>query len=178
MAAGTPQVTKLAPKTGAAAGGTAVSITGLSFTGATLVEFGATPATSFAVKSATSITAVAPAGTSGNVDVTVTGPGGTSATTSADLYKYKPPTITAVTPNSGPKAGGTAVTISGSGFALGAATTFKFASGIATSVNCSSTSSCTAVSPSRANTGVVDVKAKVGSVSSPKSVPADQFTYL
>jgi hypothetical protein len=178
MAVGTPRVTKLSPKAGPAVGGTLVTITGSSFTGATAVKFGATPATSFTVKSDTSIAAVAPAGTSGYVDVSVTGPDGTSATTAEDLYKYKPPTITAVAPNSGPKAGGTSVTISGSGFALGAATTFKFAAGIATSVNCASTSSCTAVSPPRAKAGTVDVKAKVGTLGSPKNVPADQFTYF
>jgi IPT/TIG domain len=174
----TPTVTKLAPKAGLAAGGTSVTVTGTGFIGASAVHFGATPATSFKVNSSTSITAVSPAGTSGSVDVTVTVPGGTSATSSADLFKYKPPTITAVSPNTGPKAGGTPVTISGSGFALGAATTFKFATGIATSVNCSSTSSCTAVSPPRTKAGVVDVKATANGFSSPKSVPADQFTYF
>jgi hypothetical protein len=86
-------VTKLAPKAGPVAGGTAVTITGGGFAGASVVHFGATAATSFTVKSGTSISAIAPASTSGIVDVTVTGPGGTSATTSADLYKYKPPTV-------------------------------------------------------------------------------------
>ena len=110
--------------------------------------------------------------------VSVTGPAGTSATTSADLYKYKPPTVTNVSPNTGPTAGGTSVTITGSGFALGAATTFKFAAGLATSVNCSSTSVCTALSPPHAKAATVEVKAKVASFGSPKNVPADQFTYF
>jgi hypothetical protein len=174
----TPTVTKLAPKAGLAAGGTSVTITGTGFTGASAVSFGSTAAASFKVNSSTSITAVSPAGTSGSIDVTVTVPGGTSATSSADLFKYKPPTITGVSPNSGPKAGGTSVTISGSGFALGAATTIKFSSGLATGVNCISTSKCTALSPSRPKTGVVDVKATANGYSSPKSIPADQFTYF
>ena len=174
----TPTLTKLSPKAGLAAGGTSVTITGTGFTGATAVSFGSKPAASFKVSSATSITAVSPPGTSGYVDVTVTVPGGTTATSSADLFKYKPPTITAVSPSSGSKVGGTSVTIAGSGFALGAATTIKFASGIATSVNCSSSSSCTAISPSHTKTGVVDVKATANGYSSPKSIPADQFTYL
>ena len=173
-----PQVTKLAPKTGPAVGGTAVTITGTGFTGATSVSFGATAATSYTVDSGTSISAVAPAGTAGSVDVVVTGPGGTSATSSTDLFKYKSPTVTAVSPSSGPKAGGTSVTISGSGFALGSATTFKFAASVAASVNCVSTSSCTVIVPSRAKAGVVDVKATVGTVKSPKNAPADHFTYL
>jgi hypothetical protein len=174
----TPTVTKLSPKAGLAVGGTSVTITGTGFTGASAVHFGSTAAASFTVKSATSITAVSPAGTSGYVDVTVTVPGGTSATSSADLFKYKPPTVTSVSPNSGSKAGGTSVTITGSGFALGSATTIKFAAGIATGVNCSSTSSCTAVSPSHPKAAVVDVKATANGYSSPKSIPADQFTYF
>ncbi|MEA2334838.1 MAG: hypothetical protein QOG40_1328 [Solirubrobacteraceae bacterium] len=178
MAVAIPQVTKLVPKAGLAAGGTSVAITGTGFTGASAVRFGTTAATSFTVNSGTSITALAPAGTSGSVDLTVTGPAGTSATTSADLYKYKPPTVTNVSPNTGPTAGGTSVTITGSGFALGAATTFKFAAGLATSVNCSSTSVCTALSPPHAKAATVEVKAKVASFGSPKNVPADQFTYF
>jgi hypothetical protein len=178
MAVGTPQVTKLGPKAGAAAGGDSVTITGSGFAQASAVHFGTTAATSFVVKSGASISALAPAGTSGTVDVTVTAPGGTSATTSADLYRYKPPTVTSVTPNSGPRVGGTSVTITGSGFALGSATTFKFAAGAATAVDCASTSVCTAVSPPHGTAAAVDVKAKVASYGSPKSAPADQFTYF
>jgi hypothetical protein len=65
-----------------------VTINGTGFTGATAVDFGTTPATSFTVNSAgTQITAVDPAGT-GKVDVTVTGPFGTSPTTAADQFTY------------------------------------------------------------------------------------------
>jgi hypothetical protein len=73
-----PAVTTLSPSSGPVAGGTSVTITGTAFTGATAVEFGSIAATSFTVNSATSITAKAPAGTSGMVKVTVTTPYGTS----------------------------------------------------------------------------------------------------
>jgi len=128
----TPQVSKLSPTSGLAAGGTSVTITGTGFTGASAVNFGSTPAASFKVNSWTSITAVSPPGTSGFVEVTVTTTGGTNVPSSADLFKYKPPTVTGVSPNTGPRAGGTSVTITGSGFALGAATTIKFAGSAAT----------------------------------------------
>jgi hypothetical protein len=173
-----PQVTKLAPKTGPAVGGTAVTITGTGFTGATVVSFGATAAASFTVNSGTSIVAIAPAGTSGSIDVTVTGPGGTSTTSTTDIYKYKAPTVAGVSPNSGSTAGGASVTITGSGFALGTGTSFKFGASVAASVSCVSTSSCTVIVPSRTKAGVVDVKATVGTVKSPKNAPADHFTYL
>ena len=93
-----PTVTNLSPNTGPAAGGTSVIITGTNFTGATLVKFGNTNATSFIVNSATQITAVAPSGTSA-VDVTVIVPiGGTSMTSAADLFTYVPPVaVTSVT---------------------------------------------------------------------------------
>lgn len=171
-----PVVSKLSPKAGPAAGGTSVAITGSGLSGATSVRFGSTAAASYKVNSSTSISALAPAGTSGIVDVTVTTAAGTSAISKGDRFKFKAPTVTSVTPSSGTTAGGTSVTIGGSGFALGAATSFKFSSTTATEVDCTSTTSCTAVSPPRAKTGTVDVKATAGGLSSPKSTP-DRFTY-
>jgi len=87
------------------------------------------------------------------------------------------PTITSLAPTNGPRAGGTSVTVEGRGFALGAsATIFKFGSRKSTSVNCTSTTTCTVISPAGA-VGTVDVKATVNKVSSVKNAPADQFTY-
>ena len=82
-----PTVTAVSPASGPTAGGTTVIITGSNFTGATTVKFGNGNATSFTVNSNTQITAVDPAGT-GVVDVTVTTPGGTSTTSSADQFSY------------------------------------------------------------------------------------------
>ena len=60
--------------------------------------------------------ATAPAGT-GTVDVRVTTPAGTSAVVTADRYTYvAAPAITSLSPTTGPAAGGTTVTITGSGF--------------------------------------------------------------
>jgi hypothetical protein len=170
-----PTVTKLKPNTGPVAGGTSVSITGANLTGATAVKFGSTAATSFKVNSATSITAVSPAETAGTVDVTVTTPGGTSAISSADHFTFVP-TVTGLSPNAGSKAGGTKVTVTGTGFALGkTATIFKFGTTLGKSVNCTSTTTCAVVSPAHA-AGTVDVKATVNNVSSAK-VLADRFAY-
>ncbi|MBF5002610.1 IPT/TIG domain-containing protein, partial [Nocardia sp. BSTN01] len=75
------------------------------------MNFGATPATSFTVNSATQITAVAPAGAAGTVTVTVTTTGGTSNGVS---YTYVAvPTLTTIAPNAGPVAGGTTVVLTG-----------------------------------------------------------------
>ncbi len=79
---------------GADVGGQSVQITGSGFTsaGGEQVNFGANPATSFTVNSNTSITAIAPASTTGDgpVDVTVTNGGATSPTSPADQFTYIP----------------------------------------------------------------------------------------
>jgi alpha-tubulin suppressor-like RCC1 family protein len=172
-----PTITKLSPTKGPAAGGTQVTITGANMTGATKVMFGSVSATSFkvtTVKTITSITAVSPAEVAKTVDVTVTTPIGTSAISSLDHFKFGPPTVTKLTPNSGSISGGTTVT--GTGFGLGTeATLFKFGTTEATTVNCTSNTSCTVTAPSHV-AGIVDVKATVSGQISPKAL-SDQFTY-
>jgi hypothetical protein len=108
-----PIVTGVSPVGGLPAGGNQVTITGANFTGATGVSFGGAGA-GFTVNSATSITATAPAASLGTVDVVVTSPNGTSATGPADQYTYAlAPTVTGVSPATGPGSGGTAVTVTG-----------------------------------------------------------------
>jgi hypothetical protein len=168
-----PAVTKIAPIKGPASGGTVVKITGSGFAGATVVRFG-TQSASFTVTSSSKITATAPSQATGTVDVTVTNSAGTSALSAADHFKYTP-SVTSVKPSSGGTAGGTSVTVTGSGFALGSATIFKFGSPKATAVNCSSSTSCTMLSPPHV-VATVNVKATVSGIASPKS-SGDQFTY-
>jgi alpha-tubulin suppressor-like RCC1 family protein len=171
-----PVVTKLSPTKGPVGGGTEVTIKGTAFAGATAVKFGSTSAASFNVVSATEITAVSPAELAGSVDVTVTTGWGTSPISLADRFRFAP-TVTNVSPNTGSKAGGTSVTVTGTGFVVGTtATKFKFGLKAGTSVNCASTTTCTVVSPAHA-VGTVDVKANVNTVGSPRNRPGDQFTY-
>src|SRR6202166_1728266 len=109
-----PTMTLISSSSGPASGGTSVTITGTGFTGATAVTIGGTAATSFTVVSSTSITAVTPAHSAGTASVLVTATGGTNAANS--LYTYTaPPTVNAISPSSGPTAGGTSVTITGAG---------------------------------------------------------------
>jgi hypothetical protein len=91
LAATPPVVTSMSASSGPTVGGATVIIKGTGFTGvsgASAVLFGATPASSFRVDSATQITAITPAHDSGAVHVTVTGTGGTSATSAADSYTF------------------------------------------------------------------------------------------
>ena len=81
-------VTQLSPQSGTSLGGTNVIIIGSGFTGATVVKFGQTAATSFIVVSDSIITATTPRG-SGLVDVTVTTTtNSTSAVPSASQFQF------------------------------------------------------------------------------------------
>ena len=173
--AAAPTVTGINPSSGPAAGDTLVTITGTGFTGATVVDFGTTAATNVTVVNNTTITADSPPGT-GVVDVTVTTPVGTSATSSAGAFTYialAAPTVTGVSPNSGPAAGGTLVTITGTGFSDVAAV--DFGTTAATNVTVVNDTTITADSP--AGTGTVNVTVITRGGTSAISA-ADQFTYV
>ncbi|MET3995868.1 hypothetical protein ABID65_007540 [Bradyrhizobium sp. S3.9.2] len=88
-----PTVTSVSPNSGTAAGGTAITITGTNFTGATSVAIGGT-AVAFTLVNSTTITASTPAHATGAVSVTVTNPGGTG--TGTNVFTYQP----AITPGS------------------------------------------------------------------------------
>jgi hypothetical protein len=83
-----PVITRVKPAKGSTAGGNTVTITGSYFGGTSAVKFGTTAATSFTVVSNTKITAVAPSHTAGTVDIRITNPYGTSATSTSTKYKY------------------------------------------------------------------------------------------
>jgi IPT/TIG domain len=168
-----PSVTRVSPTSGPTTGGTTVTINGTGFTGATGVSFGGTAAT-FSVKSSSQISATAPAGAAGTVDITVTTPGGTSATSTNDQYTYAtPPTVTRVSPASGPTAGGITVTITGTSFVAGASV--KFGSTSASNVIVGSATSLTATAPPEAPGTVHVTVTTVGGTSTTSA--ADQYTY-
>ena len=82
-----PYITSLTPATGVAAGSTSITnLAGAGFTGATAVNFGATPATSFVVVSDIKITCVTPAHAAGAVDVTVVKAGGNAVKVGGFTY--------------------------------------------------------------------------------------------
>jgi hypothetical protein len=122
----------------AAGTGQTVTISGTNFTGATIVSFGGTPATSFTVVSATSIAAVVGAGATGSVSVTTSNGIGSRAGFTF-ISATTAPAISSFTPTSGKT--GQVVTITGTNFtgatavSFGgtAATTFTVVS--ATSIN-------------------------------------------
>jgi alpha-tubulin suppressor-like RCC1 family protein len=85
-----PSVTSVSPSSGPGAGGTSVTITGANFSAVSAVDFDGQAATSVHIVNSTEITAVSPAHAAGTVDVTVTTPNGTSATSPADQFTFGP----------------------------------------------------------------------------------------
>jgi hypothetical protein len=188
-----PIVGKIKPKEGKAAGGEAVHIGGANFVEVTAVSFGSVNASEFTVSSLGLITAIAPAETVGVVQITVTTPFGTSQPgvctihgESApcppfDTFKFVEPTITNMTPNTGSTAGGTMMSVTGTGFGLGtSATTFEFDKTPAASVDCVSMTTCDVVTPAH-GAGAVTVTAIVHAPGIERDktsgTPADRFTY-
>lgn len=182
VAALAPTVAGISPASGPTTGGTIVTVSGTGFNtapGGTVIEFGATAASSVACLTTTTCTATAPSAALGIVDVRVTANGLRSAVTAADAFTYvtPPPAVGFVQPNTGTVAGGTSVTITGTGFSsVPGATTVRFGPNSATGVTCSSTTVCAATSPAGA-VGAVDVVVTVNGVSSAPNL-ADTFTYV
>lgn len=168
-----PAVTALSTTAGPVRGGTAVVLTGARFTGASRVLFGATAA-AFTIVSDTSIRAVAPAHVAGAVPVTVTTPYGTSASGTATTYAYDPvPTVTALSPQTGPRAGGTVVTLTGTG--LTRASAVRFGATPATGLVRLSPTTVRVTAPAHA-TGPVDVVVTTPGGTS-AAVPATRYAY-
>jgi hypothetical protein len=135
------------PDTGSTAGGEAVIIKGVDFVDGAVVAFGGRPASDVVVLDSSTIRATTPAGAVGPVNVNVRNPGEAAQTLSGGFaYVDQAPRIVAgVKPVQGAEAGGTKVTITGSGFEDGAVVTFG--SKKATKVKVVSSTKITAVSP-------------------------------
>jgi len=149
-----PAVTSVAPSSGPAAGGDTVTITGTGFVTGATVTFGGTAATGVTVDSATSITATTPAHAAGAVDVVVTNPDTQAGTLTNGFTYFAAPTVTGILPAGGTTAGGTSVTITGTGFIAGATVSFGGSPG--TGVTVVGPTSLTVTTPAHA-AGVVDV---------------------
>ncbi|KAJ5974732.1 hypothetical protein N7481_011942 [Penicillium waksmanii] len=140
-----PAITSISPTSGPASGGNTITISGTNLLYTTGVTFGSTPASSFAVLSATQVAAVVPAGTAGATTVSVTNAAGTSGTLPYTYNGVADPIPTSVSPDNGPAAGGNTAVISGTGFTN--ATAVAFGSTAATSFTVASSTVINAVVP-------------------------------
>lgn len=172
-----PTVTSISPNSGTTAGGTSVTISGTNFQSGVTVSIGGVLATSVVLNNSLSLTCKTGTNTAGAKNVVVTNPDGQSGTL-VDGFTYVAPgnpnpTVISVSPNSGTTAGGTAVTITGTGFLAGATATFG-GTPLVSSVLISSTS-ITGITPAHAagavNIVVTNSDTKSGTLSS-------GFTYV
>jgi hypothetical protein len=180
-----PVISGLTPNAGPIAGGTRVTIAGsaLSAPGqAPTVTFAGRAATAVSCASSSSCTVTAPAATvAGSVAVVLTSPGGTSTpkTAGANTFQYlaAPPTVTKISPTSGPTTGGTTVTVTGTNFATLSATTVRFGTAIVSpaTVNAAGTQ-LTVVSPAEV-AATVDITVTTPAGTSAKRT-VDLFRYV
>ncbi|WP_227767281.1 IPT/TIG domain-containing protein [Zhaonella formicivorans] len=121
---GKVEIYQITPHEGPETGGTPVVITGEGFNPDAAVYFGWEPARSVEVISPNEIRVVTPPNLPGLYDVTVSNLDDTSTAVKAGGFEYKTPKtspkITGVYPNTGPKAGGTKIKITGQDFWPGA----------------------------------------------------------
>jgi hypothetical protein len=169
-----PSVTSVTPNSGPASGGTAVTITGTNFTSGATVTFGGTAATGVTVASSTSITAKAPSHAAGSVKVVVTNSDSQSGSLNNGYsYGNPAPAVTAISPNTGRASGGTAVTVTGTGFLAGA--TVSIGGTAATGINVASSTSITATTTAHA-AGAVSVV--VTNSDTQSSTLSNSYTYV
>ncbi|MBP9681974.1 MAG: IPT/TIG domain-containing protein, partial [Bacteriovorax sp.] len=116
-----PTLTSVSPNEGPLGGNTSVILTGTNFSFGAIAKFNAKPCTNQLILSTTSISCTTPLQFfTGAFDITVTNLDNQVATYSSAFTYNNPPTITSISPNSGYAIGGTAITITGTGFRSGA----------------------------------------------------------
>ncbi|MFD5949332.1 IPT/TIG domain-containing protein [Streptomyces collinus] len=148
---GAPFKSSLGTTSGPLAGGNTITLNGTGLSTATSVDFGGVTATPTVI-SDSSLSVTVPAGAAaGPVSVSVTTAGGTNNGLS---YTYiDNPTITTVSPASGPTSGGTAVTITGTNLGTTDSVTFD---GTLAPFSVINTTTLSAVTPP-GTAGAVDV---------------------
>jgi hypothetical protein len=151
-----PVLASVAPTAGTTLGGTTVTVTGTNLAAGATVIIGGAVATVTGTATG-SLTVLTPPHAAGAADVTVVNPdGGSGSLPGAFTYQTPPPpapTVSGVSPATGPTAGGTSVTVTGTSFASGATVSFGGAAG---AVTATSATAITVTTPARA-AGAADV---------------------
>ncbi|EQD45506.1 Cell surface receptor IPT/TIG domain protein, partial [mine drainage metagenome] len=185
----TPSVTGVSPASGSAAGGGTLDISGKGFwSGPVGVQFcptgggACTDASASTAKTDDLMYVTPPPLPAGTYDVQVFSQAGPSAVSAADVYtalSAPPPTVTGVSPQSGPSGSGTPVTITGTGF-LSGPTGVEFCEGSvctpAQNVTVISDTEIEATSPAL-GVGTADIVV-TGAGGQSLATSSDQFTFL
>jgi len=170
-----PEIDSVAPSSGAVGGGTAITVTGSGFPAGARVFVGALEATDVVRVSDGRITATTPRGTDGPVPVRVVDPLDPEfEAILADGFRYEGPlALAAVEPTMGSRAGGTRVTLRGSGFRDGMTASF----GTKGALDLEVMDPFTAIVRSpRGDAGIVDVS--VSRPGTPSAVRVGAYSYV
>ena len=166
-----PTVTAVSPTGGRISGGTTIIVTGTNFKSPLTATVGGVTCTSPTYISATSMSCVTPAGA--GVSSIIVSNADTQAGTLAASYTYRAaPTITSISPSAGALAGGTTITITGTGFIT--APTIKIGGVTCTSPTYVSATSATCITPA-ASAGTSTVV--ITNSDSQPSISAVSYTY-
>ena len=150
-----PTILSASPSSGPASGGTLVSIAGTGFqTGASVTLAGVDCSINLPLLG-TLIQCISNNSSAKIGDVVVTNPDGQSDSLSNAFTYVGPPTVSSVSPSAGALAGGTLITVTGTGFLSGASV--KLGSSSCQSENVTSSTSLTCITPARSS-GTVTVK--------------------
>ena len=118
-----PTLSSVHPDSGPVTGGTQLWLYGTGFDPNATVTVGGLPCSNMTWTQASVMSCSVPPHDYGAVSVSVTNPDGQNATLAA-AFTYVEVTVYSVTPDSGPVAGGTRVTVNGLGFAAGSTASF------------------------------------------------------
>lgn len=168
--AGVPVVTSVSPSTGSTAGGTTVTLTGEDLVGTT-IRFGDAPQT--ATCDRTTCTVTTRAHDPGTLRVTAQSEAGTSTGTGVDFTFVTPPapTVTRLSPGTGPASGGTSVTLTGRDLYAGRVSV----AGTPVTSTCTATE-CTYVQPAGAAGDTAVTVTTPGGTSAPATFRNDSVT--
>ena len=167
-----PSVSFVTPNLGSTAGGTSVTIAVSNLASPTSVTFDGTTATVTASTSSSITVTTPPKSAAGAVTIAVTSSGvGTTVTTRLGFQYIAPPNISSISPPSGPIAGGTVVTMTGTN--LSSPTSVTFGSVTAT-VNTATPTSITVTTPAGSAGAVAVAVTTAGGT----STTASGFTYI
>jgi hypothetical protein len=154
-AAAPPSITGISPPSDLVAGGATITVSGSGFASPSVAFGGVTASVTSAT--ATAIQVTAPPHAAAAVDVLVVNADGQRDTLTSGFSYHAaaipPPTLASVVPSSGPVAGGSAVTLSGTGFSPPVTVNFGGASGTVTGATATTV---TVQSPPHA-AGTIDV---------------------
>ncbi len=141
-----PTVTSVSPSWGSQNGGNTLTLTGQRFLTGAIVLVGGELCTSVSIVSSTQLTCLSPVHAVGVGDVTVINLDAQTGTLAGSFTFVTAPTVTSISPTAGALAGGTTVTLTGTGFINGA--TVSLGGSSCGSVNVVSSTSITCVTTS------------------------------